>query len=260
MLTHHSAISLGLLYIPVNLYNTVRKTGVTFNQLCKGKDGKHQRIKTQKICPSCNKEVKTDEIVKGYEYEKDKYVIFSNEELERIKSQKDKTLHIIYFSKMSEIDSILFEKNYYLSPELGGETSYELLRLALVSTKKVAIAKTVLGAKEELVAIYPTKSHLVAKILFFSEELQIPPAVKKVTPDKKQLDLAKELIHNMTEPFTLVDFEDEYQIKLQKAIEAKINGAEIITAEKGIQIPNAVDLMAALEQTLAMTSHHSQLS
>lgn len=108
---HKSAISVGLLYIPVGLYKTTRDTGIAFNQLCKDS---HERVKYKKYCPSCDKEIKNEDIIKGYEYEKGRYVTFTPDELEKIKSKKDKTIHIIHFARMSEIDSLYFQKNYYL--------------------------------------------------------------------------------------------------------------------------------------------------
>lgn len=113
---HKSAISVGLLYIPVGLYKTTRDIGISFNQLCKDS---HERIKYKKYCPSCDKEIKNEDIIKGYEYEKGRYVTFTSDELERIKSKKDKTIHIEHFAKMSEIDNILFDKDYYLVAEPG---------------------------------------------------------------------------------------------------------------------------------------------
>lgn len=107
---HKSAISVGLLYIPVGMYKTTRNASISFNQLCK--DSK-ERIRYKKYCPSCDKEIKNEDIVKGYEYEKGKYVTFTSDELEKIKTKKDKTIHVEHFAKMSEIDSILFDKNYY---------------------------------------------------------------------------------------------------------------------------------------------------
>ena len=175
---HKSAISVGLLYIPVGLYKTTRDISISFNQLCK--DSK-ERIKYKKYCPSCNKEVDNDDIIKGYEYEKGRYVTFTADELERLKTKKDKTIHIEHFAKMSEIDSLYFQKNYYLVPDSGADKAYELLRQALLSKKEVAIAKTVIGTNEELVVLYPTKECLIAKVLFYQEEIQeIPKSQIKV--------------------------------------------------------------------------------
>ena len=181
---HKSAISVGLIYVPVSLYKTTRNTAISFNQLCKDENGKYQRIKYQKLCPSCNSEVKSSDIIKGYEYEKGKYVTISNDELERIKSKTDKTIHVLHFAKMTDIDQLYYDKNYYIVPEPGGEKAFELLRQALLSQKKVAIAKTVMGTKEELIVLYPTKTDIIAKILFFQEEIQPAPTINKVSIDK----------------------------------------------------------------------------
>ncbi len=134
---HKSAISVGLLYIPVGLYKTTRDASISFNQLCK--DSK-ERVRYKKYCPSCDKEIKNEDIIKGYEYEKGKYVTFTTDELEKIKTKKDKTIHVEHFAKMSEIDSIFFQKNYYLVPEAGAEKAYELFRRSLLAKKEVAVA------------------------------------------------------------------------------------------------------------------------
>ncbi|MFQ9923803.1 MAG: Ku protein [Beduini sp.] len=255
-IAHKSAISVGMLYVPVSLHKTTRETGISFNQLCKDDSGNHQRIKYQKICPSCGKEVKSSEIIKGFEYEKGKYVTITEDELERIKTKKDKTIHVIHFAKITDVDPIMFDRDYYLAPEPGGEKAFELLRQALFSSKKIAIAKTVMGNKEELVALYPTKNDIIAKILFFQEEIQPIPSINKVQVDKKELEMAKMLIASMTEPFKAEEYEDEYQAKLREAIQTKINGQEIVTAGNEQQT-TAIDLMTALQQTLEMANNHS---
>ena len=121
------------------------------------------------------KEVKNEDIIKGYEFEKGRYVTITEEELEKIKTKKDKTIHIEHFAKMSEVDPIYFEKNYYLVPEAGAEKAYELLRQAMLSQKEIAIAKTVIGQNEQLLVLYPTKETIIAKTLFYEEEIQELP-------------------------------------------------------------------------------------
>lgn len=130
---HKSAISVGLLYIPVGLYKTTKDISIAFNQLCKDS---HERVKYKKYCPSCDKEIKSEDIIKGYEYEKGRYVTFTSDELEKIKTKKDKTSHIEHFARMSEIDSILFDKDYYLVAEPRAEKLYELLRQSLLAKKR----------------------------------------------------------------------------------------------------------------------------
>ncbi len=249
---HKSAISVGLLYIPVGLYKTTRDIGISFNQLCKTKNNSYERIKYKKYCPSCNKEVSNDDIIKGYEFEKDKYVTITNEELEKIKSKKDKTIHIEHFAKMSDIDNIYFQKNYYLIPELGAEKAYEILRQALLSKKEVAIAKTVLGTNEELLVLYPTKECIIAKILYYQEEIQeLPKSIPKVEITKQELEMAKNLIDSMTQTFDISLYHDEYQEKLRDAITAKINGNEIVATDTGAP-SNIINIMDALQKTVEL--------
>lgn len=249
---HKSAISVGLIYVPVSLYKTTRETGISFNQLCQDDQGRHQRIKYQKICPSCHKEIKNSDIIKGYEYEKGKYVTISNDELERIKSKKDKTIHIVHFAKMNEIDFLLFDRDYYIVPEAGGEKAFELLRQAMLSLKKVAIAKTVMGTKEELIALYPTKNDIIAKVLYFHDEIQPVPSISKTPVDKAELEMAKSLINSMTRPFQHDEFIDEYQVKLKEALQTKIAGQDIVMTDDE-RVTNAIDLMTALQKSLEIS-------
>lgn len=244
---HKSAISVGLLYIPVGLYKTTRDISISFNQLCK--DTK-ERIKYKKYCPGCNKEVSNDDIIKGYEYEKGHYVTFTQDELEKIKTKKDKTIHIEHFAKMSEIDSIYFQKDYYLIPEPGADKPYELLRQALLSKKEVAVAKTVIETNEELLVLYPTKECLVGKILYYQEEIQeIPKSQIKVDLSKSELDMAKTLIDSMTQKFDIAAYHDEYQEKVREAITTKINGKEIVAVDNSTP-NNIIDLMEALQKSV----------
>lgn len=251
-IAHKSAISVGLLYIPVGLYKTTRDTSISFNQLCKDS---HERVKYKKYCPSCDKEIKNEDIIKGYEYEKGHYVTFTPDELEKIKSKKDKTIHIMHFTKMSEIDSLYFQKNYYLVPDTGAEKAYELLRQALLSKKEVAIAKTVIGTNEELVMLYPTKECLIAKVLYYQEEIQeTPKSQMKVDISKQELDMAKSLIDTMTQKFDISAYHDEYQEKLRQAITTKINGNEIVASDTSTP-NNIIDLMEALQKSVDIAKH-----
>ncbi|MBO6015513.1 MAG: Ku protein [Lachnospiraceae bacterium] len=246
---HKSAISVGLLYIPVGLYKTTRDIGISFNQLCKDT---HERVRYKKYCPSCQKEIKNEDIIKGYEYEKDCYVTFSQDELERIKSKKDKTIHIEHFAKMSEIDNLLFDKDYYLVPQPGAEKAYELLRRSLFGKKEVAVAKTVLGTNEDLLILYPTKECLIAKILHYQEEIQeFPGSQGKVELSQSEIDMAGALIDSMTRKFDISAYHDEYQQKLRDAIVTKINGQEIVSSPTEPQ-GNIINLMEALQQSVEM--------
>ncbi|SHM38017.1 DNA end-binding protein Ku [Anaerosporobacter mobilis DSM 15930] len=244
---HKSAISVGLLYIPVGLYKTSRDIGISFNQLCKDT---HERIKYKKICPSCNKEVKSEDIIKGYEFEEGKYITFTEDELENIKSKRDKTIHIEHFAKMSDIDSIYFEKNYYVIPEAGAEKAYELLRQALLNKNEVAIAQTVFTTKEELLILYPTKDCIIAKMLFYQEEIQeIPRSISKVEISNEEMGMANTMIDTMTKDFDISLYHDEYQEKLRNAITQKIQGQEIVSSDPS-RPNNVINLMEALQKTV----------
>ncbi len=249
---HKGSISMGLVLIPVGLYKTTVDNDIHFNQLEKESKA---RIKYKKYCSHCNKEVTAADIIKGYEYEKDKYVIMTDEDLEKIKTKKDKTIHIIHFAKMSEIDHIYYEKDYYGIPDVGAEKAYELLRQAMYHEKKVAIAKTVMGTNEKLIVLYPTKDNIIVKTLFYNDEIAVPPKeVPKIKIDENELDMAKMLINNMTKPFDPTVFIDEYQARLREAIMTKIQGKEIVTADSGEQ-NNVIDLMEALKKSIDQTKN-----
>jgi DNA end-binding protein Ku len=250
---HKSAISVGMLYIPVGLYKTTRDIGISFNQLYKGT---HERIKYKKYCPSCDKEVKTEEIIKGYEYEDGKYVTMDEEELEAIKTKKDKTIHILHFAHMSEVDQIYYEKNYYVIPDPGGEKALELLRVSMLEEKRVAIAKTVIGTNENMIVLYPTEDGMIAKTLFYQEEIQeIPKSPAKIELQPAEIDMAKMLINTMSKEFDITQYHDEYQEKLRTAIQQKINGEEIVTADTGPQ-NNIIDLMEALKKSVELSKNN----
>ena len=248
--SHKGAISLGLLYIPVGLYTTTRDNDIKFNQLCK--DTK-ERVKYKKYCPSCNKEVKPDEIIKGYEYESEKYVVMSEEEIEKIKTKKDKTIHIIQFVNLVEIDQIYYERNYYAIPETGAEKAFELLRNAMLTEQKVALAKTVIGTKENLIVLYPTENGIIAKTLFYQDEIvSVPKQVTHTELNEAEVTMAKTLVNSMTKPFDASQYMDEYQERLRDAIMQKIHGEDIVAVDTSAP-SNVIDLMEALQRTLAMS-------
>ena len=204
---------MGMVLIPVGLYKTTVDNDIHFNQLEKESKA---RIKYKKYCSHCGKEVSQQDIIKGYEYEKDKYVVMTEDELERIKTKKDKTIHIQQFAKMSEVNMIYYEKDYYAIPDAGAEKAYELLRQALLAEKKVAIAKTVMGTNEKLLVLYPLKDGMIVKTLFYEDEIAaVPKQITKMKLEDRELDMAKMLIQNMTSPFDASAYRDEDVYKRQ---------------------------------------------
>lgn len=249
---HKGSISMGLVLIPIGMYKATQDNDIHFNQLDKESKA---RIKYKKYCSHCGKEVTANDIIKGYEYEKDKYVVMTDEELEKIKTRKDKTIHIIQFAKMSEVNMIYYEKDYYAVPDTGAEKAYELLRQSLLSQKKVATAKTVMGTNEKLLVLYPTKEGIIVKTLFYHDEIAaMPKAVPKMKLDENELNMAKMLIENMTKPFKAEEFRDEYQARLREAIMKRIQGQEIVAVESSGP-SNVIDLMEALQKSLELSNN-----
>ena len=250
--SHKGAISLGLLYIPVGLYTITRDNDIKFNQLCK--DTK-ERVRYKKICPSCNSEVKSEDIIKGYEYEDDKYIIMTEDELEKIKTKKDKTIHIIQFVNLPEINQIYYERNYYAVPETGAEKAFELLRMVMLREQKVALAKTVIGTKENLIVLYPTEEGIIAKTLFYQDEIvPLPKQLPATQVSDPEIAMAKALLDTLTSPFEPEKYKDEYQERLRDSILQKIHGEDVVavdTSEPG----NVIDLMEALQKTLALSQN-----
>lgn len=250
---HKGSISMGLVLIPIGLYKTTTDNDIHFNQLDKESKA---RIKYKKYCSHCNKEVTSNDIIKGYEYEKDKYVIMSEDELEKIKTKKDKTIHIVQFANLSEVDQLYYEKNYYGIPDTGAEKAFELLRQSMLAQQKVALAKTVIGTRENLLVLYPTENGMIVKTLFYHDEIVAPPKqIPYMEVDQNELMMANMLIENLTKPFVATNFRDEYQARLREAIMTKIQGKEIVAVDTD-QGNNVIDLMEALQKSLDLTKYN----
>lgn len=247
--THKGAISFGLVHIPVQLYRTTQEQDIHFNQLCKRTK---ERVKYKKYCSHCETELKSEDIVKGYQYEKDKYVIMTNEELEELKTEQDRTIHILHFTSLDTIEDIYYEKNLYAIPEAHAQKAYELLRNAMLSEHVVAIAKTVMGTKETLLALCPTKESILVKTLYYDDEISdLPKPIPHPKPIKAELDMAKKLIQSMIQNFDPSQYHDEYQMRLKEAIEDKIAGNKVIKSKHRKDDVTPVDLMEALKQSVA---------
>lgn len=240
-----TSISFGLVNIPVVINPIIKNNDISFNQLHK-KCG--SRIKYVKYCSHCKKEVKQSDIVRGYEYEKDKYVIISDEEFDNLKSEDEKTIEIVGFMDLKEIDPIYFEKSYAVSVNSKSK-SYSLFKDALEKTKKVALAKTVIGSKFYYVVLRLSNSIIVMNTIYFEEEVVIPEMVVEAKYTKKELDLAVQLIDSLKMKFKPEELIDEYQTKVKKAIDMKIDGKTIKKPKKKSE-KSIKDLMTALEMSL----------
>jgi DNA end-binding protein Ku len=243
------SISFGLIYIPISLTVATRDDHISFNML---HEKCHNRIKYKKICDYCDEEVKTNDIIKGYQYEENKYVIFNDDDLEKIKTEKDKSINIVQFVDLSEIDTVFYDKSYYVVPS-GGERAFELLKQAMSETNKVGIAKVVFGSKESLVALRVDGDKMVLNKLFFADEIQHYQApYASIEVNQGEVDLAKQLIGNLTKPFQPEVFHDEYNERVKHAIEEKIQGKEISEPVEATD-NNIINLMEALQESLKAT-------
>lgn len=219
--SYKTAIQFSDLYIPVKLLKTSHDSSIELNQLCK--DSK-ERVRYRKYCPSCDKEISNDDIIKGYRYANspDRYVTLSNEDLQSITTNKDKTLNIQYFSKSKEISDLLIDKSYYVIPEMNGEEQYNLLRKAMISNRVVGIAEIVLGTKQELVALFANKDCIIATILFYENEINELPVMFKHNTKKDELDNLKVAISENTHEFDWSSHFDRFQLRLRELILSRI--------------------------------------
>ena len=242
--SHRGAISFGMVYIPVGLYAATQDNDIHFNQLCK-EDG--SRVKYKKVCASCGKEVGAGDIVKGFEYEQGKFVTMTDDDFEKAKSEKDKTIHILHFTDLPNIRPIYFDKTYHAIPEQGGDKAFEVLRRAMKDENKIAVAKTVMGTKEKLLALIPTDDGILIETLLFADEIKdAPKEVSHPEVNDAELQMAKTLMVKNFEP---EQYKDEYREKLWEIINAKIQGKEVVAPQESIV--SVIDLMEALKQSLS---------
>lgn len=217
--SYKTAIQFQNLYIPVKLLKVSHDSSIELNQLCK--DSK-ERVRYRKYCPSCDKEITNEDIVKGYRYAENRYVILEQSDLDSITSNNDKTLKIEHFCKSKEISDLLFDKSYYVIPEMDGEEQYNLLRKAMISNRVVGIAEIVLGTKQELVALFANKDCIIATILFYENEINDLPIMFKHKTKKEELNNLKVVISENTHEFDWSKHFDKFQLKLRELILSKI--------------------------------------
>ena len=175
----------------------------------------------------------------------------TDDDFEKAKSDKDKTIHILHFTDLQNIRPIYYDKTYHAVPEQGGDKAFELLRRAMKEENKIAVAKTVMGTKEKLLALIPTEDGILVETLFFAEEVkEAPKELGHPQVQEAELTMAKTLINAMVQPFQPEQYHDEYKAKLWEIINRKIQGKEITAPAENIQV-NVIDIMEALKQSLA---------
>jgi DNA end-binding protein Ku len=245
------AISFGLVNIPVKLHSAVREDQISFRML--DREGLCP-VKYERVCKNNNKEVPWERIVKGYEYEKGKYVVLEDEDFKKAAVATSKAFEIQDFVQEVEIDPRFFDKPYYLVPDTGGEKPYALLREAMRETATVAIGTITLRQKQYLAGIKVVGEALVLDVMRFAAEVVDEsdfrfPSGEDVRP--QEVKMAKQLIANLTEAFEPSKYKDDYQANLKKIIQAKLKGKKVNLKETAEPEPTGViDLMSRLEQSL----------
>src|SRR4051794_31485628 len=250
------SISVGLLNEPGRLDSAVSKQAVRFREL---REGDGSRVKHKRVAESDGKEVPYEKIVKGYEYAPDQYVVLSRDELSELDPKRTRAIEIQDFVDLDDIDPIYFEQPYYLGPDKGAERAYALLVQAMKDAHKVAVARFVLRNKEHLAAIRPMEDVLTLTTMRFHDEVSSPQDLdgevfeeaKPKKPEKRELEMAKQLIDSLTSDFEPDKYRDEYREELLDLLERKAEGKEVVSAPTEEPKPTkAPDLMAALEESL----------
>lgn len=250
------AISFGLVNIPIALYPATRREELKF-RLLRGKD--LSPVNYKRVAEADGKEVPWDDIVKGYEYDKGKFVVLKDEDFARVDVEATQTVDITDFVKLEEVNPVFFHKPYYMEPEKGGDKAYVLLREALRETRKIAIAKVVIKTRQYLAAVKPQENGLMLELMHFADELIDVDEFKVPTSrdlGKKEREMAKALVASMSGKWDPDKYRDDYKDALEKLIEEKIEkGDEEITA-KPVRRPkatNVIDLVSVLQKSLAQT-------
>ncbi len=248
------AISFGLVTIPISLYPAVRREELKFRQL---RRSDLSPVNYKRVAAADGKEVPWDEIVRGYQYEKGKFVVLGDDDFSRVDIEATQTVDIQEFVEMDEINPMFFSKPYYMEPAKGGDKAYALLRDVLSGTKKVGISKVVIKTRQHLAAVKAQGQALVLELMHFSgeiigsDELHLPGETK---PGKKEADMARQLVASMTEQWNAEKYHDDYKEALMEVIDEKVaaGGKEVAARKKtkSAKPTNVIDLVSVLQKSL----------
>jgi DNA end-binding protein Ku len=252
----NGSISFGLVTIPVALYPATRRDELSFKLLRKSDQSP---VNYKRVAQADGKEVPWEDIVKGYEYEKGKFVVLKDEDFKRVDLEAAaQTIDIMDFVEMDQINPMYFQKPYYLEPQKGGDKAYALLREALSTSSKIGIAKVVIRTREHLAGVKAQGNSIILEIMHFGEELVDADELKFPKKDQarpREIEMAKKLIDGMTTDWEPDKYKDEYKTQLMAMIEEKVKHPnekhEAPKAQK--KATNVIDLMSVLEESLAGT-------
>jgi len=242
-------LTFGLVSFPVKLFTAARSETISFNQLHKTDNS---RIKQVIYCQAEDKAIPRSEIVKGYEYEKDRYVVVEDEEIKKMAPSSAKVMEILEFVKSTEVDPIYFESSFYMAPDEAGQKPYALLFDTLKKTGYVGVAKIAMHNREHIVIFRPGAHGLLMHTMYYADEVRRVEEFRTDTGlvKEQELKLAEMLVESLAAPFQPEKYHDSYRDNLQALIEAKIKGQEVVTPPAA-QPAKVIDIMQALKQSLA---------
>ena len=257
------AISFGLVNIPIKMYAATEDKDIRFRSLHKKC---HTPIKYKKTCPMCNEEVGPDDIVRGFEYEPGKFVIISDEDMDAVKAQvQAKTIEIVDFVRLEEIDPIYYIKTYYIAPQAevaSSATAFVLLREAMRTSGRIAVARLAMHDSQTLCVLRISGNAMLLETIFYPDEIrpasEVPALPETTATDAKQMDIAQRLIDSLTTAFDPSKYTDEYREALRKLIDARIEGRQVVMQPQA-QESNVIDLMEALKASLKKAEDEAPL-
>ncbi len=248
------SISFGLVYIPVAVYPATREEKISFRQL---RSSDLSPIRYKKVAEADSKEVPADQIVKGFEYERGRYVVLKDEDFEKVRIESTHSIDITDFVGLEQVDSKFFYRPYFLEPQKGGEKAYAVLHKALSGTGKIGIAKVVISNREHLAAVKPDGLFLILELMHFASEILSADVLKNgpaTAVTDKELKMAQALIESMSDSWEPEKYRDEYRTALMEIIEQKAQHKEIATKAPAAPAPtNVVDLVKVLQESLNQT-------
>jgi DNA end-binding protein Ku len=244
-------ISFGLVSVPVRLYAAAREQHVSFNQI---HEPCGSRIKQQTFCPVCERVVERNELVKGYQVDKDAYVLVTSDELKTLEADSSQAMEIAQFVSLSEVDPIYYESSFYTAPEDAGKRAYALLLQAMEKLNVAAIAKVTLHQREQIVLMRPYHQGILLHTLYYPAEVREIAEYGKsdnLTMQKPEMALAEQFIQQLTARFEPEQYKDEYQQRVLNLVETKRAGQGIVEQANKPKLAPVIDLMEALRKSIA---------
>jgi len=251
-------LTFGLVTIPIRLFSAARSETISFNLLHKDD---HSRIRQVTYCQAEDKPIARNETVKGYEYEKDHYVVIDDEDIKKVAPKTAKVMEILEFVKADQVDPIYLESSYYVAPDEGGEKAYALLFEALKQSQFYALAKVAMHNREHIIVMRPGAKGILSHTMYYQDEIRQVDEFRTDTSlvKEKELAMAKMLISSLEADFEPQKYHDAYRDNLQQMIEAKIEGKKIVETPTP-QVAPVIDIMEALKKSLAEKRKPAQVA